>query len=108
MPLVRSSRGAVSIATRSTLGCSARAVLMRRYLKGEVSPMPALHLPVRCKAVKRLLPSDDVEIDPVTADSVQAAKEQAWRERYAAQFETGVLITEDGRVILPSPAPQEN
>jgi hypothetical protein len=70
--------------------------------------MPALHLPMRCKPLKRLLPSDDVEIDPVTPESIQAAREQAWRERYAAQFQTGAVITEDGKVILPAHPPQES
>jgi hypothetical protein len=70
--------------------------------------MPALHLPMRCKPLKRLLPSDDVEIDPVTPESIAAAQEAMWRERYGVQLITGVIITCDGRIILPAHPPQES
>jgi hypothetical protein len=70
--------------------------------------MPALHLPMRCKPLKRLLPSDDVEIDPVTPESIAAAQEAMWRERYRFQFEQHTAVTAEGRIILPAHPPQES
>jgi hypothetical protein len=49
-----------------------------------------------------------VEIDPVTPESIAAAQEAMWRERYEVQLITGVIITCDGRIILPAHPPQES
>lgn len=50
---------------------------------------------------KRLLPCDASDL-PVTPESLQAAKEACWRDRYQVHMQTGVVITEDGKIILPT------
>lgn len=60
-----------------------------------------LPVPGRLQMRKRLLPCEDVEDVPVTEESIQAAKEAMWQERYQVQLMTGVIITDDCRIILP-------
>ncbi len=48
----------------------------------------------------------DTPLPPVTAESIAAAKCAALLERHDVLLRTGILITDDGRVLLPPQASQ--